>query len=221
MYKRQRRVTAALNERKGKAKGLTVSENQATIVASKSASQKRRKQPVKPKYKCMAIPIIYTFFGVGSGTLGTNQFDNASFVITVPADASTASSPTNLYPEWATQVNCPQATATISVLGLPTAIFGFALNVTLFDSAEAGLFWISVGLAPDQLVIVKNLDLRNYNLKQSLNPLAGMGPFPVSQNPYPITAIPGNLRFTSINSAAFQATLLSPQPPSNLHVIGS
>lgn len=169
----------------------------------------------------MATPIIYTFFGVGCGTLGTNQFDNASFVITVPADASTVSNPINVYADGATQVSCAQATATISVFGLPTAIFGYALNVTLLDIAEKGVFWVSVGLAPDQLVLVKNQDLRNYNLKQSLNPLAGTGPFPVSQTSWPITAIPGKLKFTSITSAFFQAALLSPQPPSNLHVIGS
>lgn len=173
----------------------------------------------------MATPIIYTFLGVGSGTLGATPFDNAPFVITVPADASLLSTPTNLYPRGATQVSGPQATATISVFGLPTAIFGFALEVTLMNNAVSGQFSVAVGVAPDQLVMVKNPALQNYNLKQSVNLLVGTGPCPVSPKPYPITAIPENLIFTSITAAGFQATLVSLQsplqPPSNLRMVGA
>lgn len=167
----------------------------------------------------MATPIIYTFSGVGSGSLGSQQFGNSPFAITVLADASTVYHSTGLYPQGATAVDCPVATATISVLGIYSAIFAFGMNITLMNNPENGQFWVSIGMAPDQLLVVKNPALRGYTLRESLKLLAGAGPFTVPK-PYPITTSQ-SLTFTSITSVAFQATLWLPDPPTNLqfHIV--
>jgi hypothetical protein len=171
----------------------------------------------------MATPIIYTFSGRGSGTLGTQPLQNTPFAITLLADAATAYNPSGLYPNGATAVDCPTATAAIFILGVPTAIIAFKLNVILMNNPENNQFWVSLGLAPDQLLLVKNPALRGHTLKESLGPLAGTAPFPVPQS-YPLTVQPPtvppqSLTFTSITSVAFQATLLLPDPPTNLRVV--
>jgi hypothetical protein len=101
------------------------------------------------------------------------------------------------------------ATATISVSGLPSAVIGFGLTVTLTINVAHHLFSIAVGLSPDILVAINNTALQHYNLKASLNPLRGVGPFAPSTRDFPLTTIPQTVQFTSILTAQFQATLIA------------
>jgi hypothetical protein len=136
-------------------------------------------------------------------------FQNAAFAISVQADASLVYNPSNLYPAGALQVDGMVAAATVSIAGVPSAIVGFSLNVTLMNDTQHNLHLISVGSAPDQLVLVKNPALQHYNLKTALNPTKGTAPFPVSARAYPLTNQPQTLQFSSIASAQFQATLIA------------
>lgn len=159
----------------------------------------------------MTLPILYTFSGVGSGTLGNTAFQNATFAISALTDATIVSNPTNLFPQGASQVDCPQQSVTVSIAGQPAAVIGFGLGVILMNDPQHNLFWISIGLGADQLVVVKNPNLRHYNLKAGSAPVAGLAAIPVSQKPYPITVIPQTLLFNAITKVEFQATLL-PKP---------
>jgi hypothetical protein len=156
----------------------------------------------------MPLPILYTFSGVGSGTLGNSAFQNATFAISVLTDATNVYNPINLFPQGASQVDCSTQSVAVSIAGQPTAVIGLGLNVTLMNDPQHNLFWISIGEAPDQLVVVNNPGLRHYNLKAGSAPVVGIGAIPVSQRSYPLTAIPQALLFNSITKAEFQATLL-------------
>jgi len=155
-----------------------------------------------------AAPIIYSFFGVGSGTLGTDQFDNEAFVITILTNTDSIVTNANMYPVPVLQNLCSQATATIAIAGLPSSIIGFGLTITALNNPQANLYQVSVGLAPDALVGVTAPALKGYGLDKSIGPVFGSGAF--SQKPYPTTA--GNLLFSSFSSTAFLAALAVPGP---------
>jgi len=153
-------------------------------------------------------PIVYSFFGVGSGTLGTSPFTAAPFVITIFTNTSRIVSNTIWYPTPTPENLCSQATASIATAGLPTAILEFGLSITALSNPQANLFRLSVGLDPDALIGVASPQLKGYALATSIGPVFGTAVF--SQKPYPTTT--GDLLFTAVASAAFQATLMLPTP---------
>ncbi|MGA2245905.1 MAG: hypothetical protein ABSH48_12970 [Verrucomicrobiota bacterium] len=165
-----------------------------------------------------AVPIIYSFFGVGSGSLGASPFNHAGFVITIFTNTGSIYTNPNLYPTPMLQNTCPQATATIAIAGLQSAVIGFGLTITALNNTHSNLFQLSAGVAPDVLCGVASPALSGYGLDTTIGPVFGTGS--VSQQPYPTTA--GNLLFLSASVAGFQATLVAlakVMPPGGLHVI--
>ena len=101
-----------------------------------------------------AAPIVYTFFGVGSGMLGTTPFNAVPFVITILTNTGGIVPNPNLYPGPVLQNFCSQATATIAISGLPSAIIGFGMSITALSNAKSNLFQVAIGQAPDALISV-------------------------------------------------------------------
>jgi hypothetical protein len=154
-----------------------------------------------------AAPIIYSFFGTGSGTLGTATFTDAAFTITILTNTSMIYTNPDMYAVPTLQNLCPQVTATVAIAGFPSAIIGFGLTITALNVPKSNLFQLCVGLAPDALIGVANEALKGYALDKSIGPVFGAASF--SKQGYPLTT-GGNLLFSSMSSAAFQATLALP-----------
>ena len=147
-------------------------------------------------------PIIYLFFGTGTGTLGTMPFSNASFLISVPTDTSRIITNSNLYPPGTPMADSARATSTITILNLGTEAFQISLSVAVLRAGTPNTLKVSLGLAPYELLGIASPDLQGYGLNHSLGPISGGVSF-ASQPPFP--AASGNLVFSSIASASFQA----------------
>ena len=82
-----------------------------------------------------ATPITYTFSGVGTGNLGGNPFNNASFTITSTADSSQIANPSSgLF-------RVSDLTATIFVSGIGNGTFNIStVNVDNQGLSRAGVF---------------------------------------------------------------------------------
>ena len=74
--------------------------------------------------------IIYTFSGVGSGTLGVNSFTDVSFVVTLFADTSDIVTSSLLFGD----SYVPDSSATVLVNGLGTATVTSQMRVSDFQN---------------------------------------------------------------------------------------
>lgn len=155
----------------------------------------------------MSKPIRFTFFGVGSGSLGGASFHDTPFFVTVPADVERVYPPTAVYPSGTLQVDCAREAATISIFGRETAMAGLGLNVTRFRDSRRKLHWLAVGLAPDQLITISHPAFRNYDLDGPFPLVRGVAPFSTSGRAYPTTA-EGDFVLNQVSSVAVQAKLV-------------
>jgi hypothetical protein len=141
-------------------------------------------------------PILYSFFGVGSGKLGPDTFTNASFVITIPTNTNRIYSDTIAYPQPTLRVTSPTMASVISIFGLWTAIFNFGLNLTRLNDA------LFVGMDVNRLFAVSNAMFANYGFYRAIGPVTGTPAF--DPKAYPTTA--GDLAFNAVSKGDFQAT---------------
>jgi len=154
----------------------------------------------------MSKPILYSFHGIGTGSLCGTPFTNSPFVILAYTDASNPTNPSNEYPQGALQVNCGQQRVVVSVLGLPPAVIQFGLSVTRLSDPAHGQFWIAIGLGTDQLVKVSNRALEGYGLTTS-TPIIQSAPVSgPSVKPYPVSETQ-SFSLNSLSKIAFQAVV--------------
>ena len=111
-----------------------------------------------------AAPIIYTISSVGSGSLGSNSFNDASFTITATADTSQISLLS------AGVFIVPDLSATISISGLGTATFTSATNFSNENTEAVG---INSGPGALDILDVLNPVFETYNLSTSIGPVSG------------------------------------------------
>jgi hypothetical protein len=144
-----------------------------------------------------ALPIVCSFFGVGSGSLGADTFMNAPFVIIVPTDTGRIYTDTNTYPQPTLRVSSPTMVSAISLFGRRTAVLNFGLTLTRLNDS------LLVGMDVNRLFAVAHARFANYGFNHSIELTSGAPAFDPKN--YPTTA--GDLVFTSISKGAFQATL--------------
>jgi hypothetical protein len=165
----------------------------------------------------LSTPIIYLFFGTGSGTLGTTSFNNAEFVVTVPTDSSRIFTNGTQYPPGTPVVDSTRPMDTVTVIGFGTTAFQFSLILAVLPTGN--LFRVSLGLWPKELLGVASAQLQGYGLDCSIGPVSGTASFS-PQTAFPTMA--GDLIFSSIASLAFRAIVPFSQnvtePPTNLRV---
>ena len=152
----------------------------------------------------MTTPIVYTFSGVGSGTLGATPFTDQPFVIAALADASKVYQNSILYPVPTTQIDLPQSTVMISISGSSSAIIQPSLSLALLFNPQRKPYQFTIGIAPDQLLAVTNPVFEHAALNKTVEITKGAGS--ISRKPYGTSG--GSLVFSSISSAEFGATLL-------------
>jgi hypothetical protein len=143
-----------------------------------------------------ANQITYTLSGTGSGTLGADQFSDASFLITSIADTSGISETDGVF-------SVRDSIATVFVSGLGTATFNDqTLNA---DNTALSATGISTYGA---ILWLNSPTFANYDLGSSLDPVAGT-PFGNFGMGFSTTA--GNFTLSSVSSLTFQAEM-TPEP---------
>jgi hypothetical protein len=109
-------------------------------------------------------PIIFTFTGSATGTLGGTAFTNASFTVSSPADTTQVSLLGSTY-----QVQA--SSSSISIAGFATATF---IGPTYWGSPQGSsdiIFANSPISIPTGLLGITRVELQTYDLKSSIGPL--------------------------------------------------
>lgn len=162
-----------------------------------------------------ALPITYTFSGVGNGRLGTSTFSGSSFVISCAADTSQIVDARGSFV-------APVSVATIFVQGLGIATFTTPTMVTLNPFGSFVTFATSAYFPMNYVPIFSefnNAALASYNLAAAIGPISG--PASGTSNPNlnnPIVTSAGNLSLQTISAASFQASV--PDQSSTLILLG-
>jgi hypothetical protein len=154
--------------------------------------------------KTLAYDIIYTFSGVGSGTLGVDSFSDASYAITLYADTSAIFTTPLLFGD----SYVPDLSATVFVNGLGAATITSQMRVRdLQDLGMVGPATISLynsenpAFAP---ILSVHPDTKVYILSEAIGPIGG------TVLNYRITdasfaTSDGDFSFSSLVSVRFQA----------------
>ncbi len=141
----------------------------------------------------------YTFQGIGTGTLGSTSFTEASFTITVLADRQLITAGGGIF-----SVN--STLATISIAGFSVTTFVTATRV--FSNEKLSVAGFSrAGRRGQDLVDIANAAFATYNLTTSFGPVFVAVPFAVYQFQNVATTA-GLLSFSSIRDVTFQAVRL-------------
>lgn len=150
-----------------------------------------------------AIPITYTFSGIGIGSLGASTFSGSSFTITCTADTSQIN--TTIY-------RVPVLVATVFVSGLGTATFTTPTFVGMSRPNGRIIFQnSSFGDIFDEF----NYPVFSvYNLATAIGPITGQADGSVN----PVATTAGQFSLGKISSAAFQASV--PDRSSTLVLLG-
>lgn len=159
-----------------------------------------------------AEPIIYTFSGIGSGTLGTESFSDAAFTVTVSADTANIVTSPLLFG----LSHVPASSATVFVNGLGTVPIITQLGVADSQNLETtGPADITLNVSSDSTlspIFELPLGTKDYLLSESIGPVGGRTLMqPDSFTPF--TTSDGNFAFSSLLSVTFQAQPV-PEPAS-------
>jgi hypothetical protein len=163
-----------------------------------------------------AAPIVYTFSGVATGTIGSTPFSNAPFTITVRTDTDNVTQAA--MPPTVLCNTVPFATVSIEGVGAATT------TETLFIFVTPDIHWLGLGRATcsplaQAFLILENAAFSTYDLRGPIGPVANDG------------SSSGTLGFVSTTLGpltlsgppfSFQAVLLSPMPipaASGLHLL--
>ena len=153
----------------------------------------------------LASEIIYTFSGVGSGTLGADSFSDASYAITLYADTSKIVVTPLLFGE----SFVPDLSATVFVNGLGTATITSQMVVyDLNDLGMVGPATISLFNSDDDpaaRVLAVHPDTKEYFLSEAIGPIGGTLVDNQSSGASFATS-DGDFSFSSLTSVRFQAT---------------
>jgi hypothetical protein len=168
--------------------------------------------------RTQADPIIYTFAGVGSGTLGTESFSDAAFTVTISADTANIVTSPILFG----LSHVPASSATIFVNGLGTVPILTQLGVANSQNLETtGPADITLNVSSDSTlspIFELPLGTKDYLLSESIGPVGGRTLMqPDSFTPF--TTSDGDFAFSSLLIVTFQAALQPVPEPAPLALL--
>ena len=171
-----------------------------------------------------AAPIIYSFTGLGTGTIGSTAFMDAAFQLSIFGDTTDVRSYSNL------PLGNQPLTGTIDIAGVGLATFSMSLYVWSSTDGLGGLGQGNVigfgGLSPvnrDLIDIVGSFP--PYDLKSRYEPVTSRNvvlfQFRTDQfRPDPIGTTLGNLAYASMSDVTFQSDLQAIPEPTCLALLG-
>jgi len=148
-----------------------------------------------------AAPISYTFTGTGTGSIGTDPFTNAAFVVTINADTSQVA-----YQPLLTSYGILNLAGTIGISGIGTANF----TDPLFFFGGHGSADVGFGyFGPGNLIDVLNAAASTYDLVSNFTftgPNGNLNQFVGAATNM------GALTYTSMSDVTFTAVAGVPEP---------
>jgi hypothetical protein len=174
-----------------------------------------------------ADAIVYTFQGVGTGSIGNTPFTRSPFTITLTADTNSISQfALPCTPAPCTVLDVPATAATISVDGLTAAItspIGVFDNQTIAALGLSRITGLGSGGIGSDLMDLSNAAFSGYGLTGPFGPvgpvnLGGLSEFSCSAGC--VTTELGNLTLTSASQVTFTDPISTPEPASVL-LLGS
>ena len=168
--------------------------------------------------RTQADPIIYTFSGVGSGTLGADSFTDVSYIITLFADTSDIVTSPLLFGD----SSVSDLSATVFVSGLGTTMINSQMRVSDFQNlGTVGPATISLyngDNASSAAILSVHPYSKDYFLSEPIGPIGGT----LFNNPSSsasFTTSDGDFSFSLLLSVTFQAALQSVPEPSLLALV--
>ena len=164
---------------------------------------------------CTADPLVITFSGTGSGTLGTTPFSQAAFTFTLTTDTKAVAKP-----PCCTSRDTPAGTPTsLSIAGLAPATL--TDNQVIFAYPNSG----TVGLAhynDGDMIDLNNTGLIGFDFTKSIGPVSGI-PFLTGLCPgvdcTSFTTSAGMLSFYQIGRVTFSAKVSAAVTPTISQVL--
>jgi hypothetical protein len=163
--------------------------------------------------KTLADEIIYTFSGVGTGTLGVDSFRDTSYVITLDADTSDIVTSPLLFGD----SYVPDLSATVFVNGLGTATITSQMrvrdfqNLGMVDPATISLY--NSDNPSFAAILAVHPGSKDYILSEAIGPIGGTVLNNQATDASFVTS-DGDFSFNSLVSVKFQATPQSVPEPS-------
>ncbi len=151
----------------------------------------------------LSDPLVFTFSGIGSGTLGGEEFTDSTFTFTFFSSTDDLSTPA-LYPH---DITTPEGTtAKFTIDGVASGYFAGDQAVFVNESEDDVGIWV---YAPPDFLTLGNYAFATYNLKTNIGPIGGTASALSEILPVSVANGPGTepLSLTSVlqSSLTFQA----------------
>jgi len=148
-----------------------------------------------------AVPITYTFSGVGTGTVGATPFTNAAYTITLVGDTTAVTSAGQFH---------NVTTTTMTIAGIGTATITDVNNI--FDNQGLSTLGFQSLVTFLDLLDVANPAFATYALGTNLGPISGLTATALSQFTG-VNSTLGQISMPSSGPVTFQATIGGAPPP--------
>lgn len=160
--------------------------------------------------------IIYTFSGIGSGSLGGIAFSDAAFTIALNSDTSLLTTPSGFPNDVSTPAGTP---ATFSITGVGSGTLTGQQAVFLNQSEDDVGIWV---FSPPDFMTLGNMAFASYDLASDMGPISGTASALAEFLP---TSINNEmLSMTGVSNLTFTADVKSTSPvpePSTLFMLGA
>jgi hypothetical protein len=154
----------------------------------------------------LSDPLVLTFSGIASGSLGAEEFSDSSFTFTFFSSTDELSTP-SLYPH---DISTPEGTkAKFTIDGVAGGSFAGDQAFFVNQSEDDVGIWV---YAPPDFLTLGNYAFADYNLTTDVQPIGGTASalsefLPVSVGKSPDTEL---LSLTSVGNLTFQAQVGEP-----------
>jgi len=160
-----------------------------------------------------ANPILFTFQGIGSGSVGAVGFTNASFTLTQSSDTSLITSFSNGFA--LTYETPPASGASIAIAGFGSGILSTVTDVADVQQSPSSFVALAIASTGGD-VAGRGTTFDTYNLESAVGPIITPSQF-VSN--FTVASTLGGVSFTSISNLTFTATTVP--EPSTIPLLGA
>lgn len=155
--------------------------------------------------------VTYTFSGTGTGSLGSQNFTNDSFSITVTSDTSLITPFRFIRNNFVNNGYSISPSATIISLA-NVGVASFTGGAKVFDNNSTAVLGIQLPSNFDLIDLPVPLPFATYDLQTSIGPIFVASPTAVQQF-RDVATSSGSLSFTGISNVTFRANVV-PEPAS-------